>query len=164
MKPTIGKTYMFLPTAKDVWGAIRETYSDAKNAPQIFELKMRLWQMKQGDREVTEYYTEMLGLWQELDFSRKEEWERTGDNVRFKKKMENERVFEFLARLNHKLDNVRSRVLSRRPLPSIWEVFFEVRREESKRKVMLREHLTSGPEASALVTRGPHARSGPRQS
>ena len=24
---------------------------------------------------------------------------------------------------------------------------------------MLREHLTSGPEASALVTRGPHARS-----
>ena len=25
---------------------------------------------------------------------------------------------------------------------------------------MLREHLTSGPEASALVTRGPHARSG----
>ena len=119
MKPVIGKTYIFLPTAKDVWGAIRETYSDAKNAPQIFELKMRLWQMKQGDREVTEYYTEMLGLWQELDFSRKEEWERTGDNVRFKKKMENERVFEFLARLNHKLDNVRSRVLSRRPLPSI---------------------------------------------
>ena len=42
-----------------------------------------------------------------------------GDNVRFKKKMENERVFEFLARLNHKLDNVRSRVLSHRPLPSI---------------------------------------------
>ncbi|RVW24174.1 hypothetical protein CK203_087046 [Vitis vinifera] len=62
---------------------------------------------------------EMFGLWQELDFSRKEEWERTGDNVRFKKKMENERVFEFLARLNHKLDNVRSRVLSCRPLPSI---------------------------------------------
>ena len=29
---------------------------------------------------------------------------------------------------------------------------------------MLREHLTSGPEASALVTHGPHARSRPRQS
>ncbi|RVW57736.1 hypothetical protein CK203_117384 [Vitis vinifera] len=51
-----------LPTAKDVWDAIWETYSDAKNASQIFELKTRLWQMKQGDREVTEYYTEMLGL------------------------------------------------------------------------------------------------------
>ena len=62
MKPAIGKTYMSLPTAKDVWDAIRETYSDAKNASQIFKLKTQLWQMKQGDREVTEYYTEMLGL------------------------------------------------------------------------------------------------------
>ena len=42
MKPAIGKTYMFLPTAKDVWDVIRETYSDAENASQIFELKMRL--------------------------------------------------------------------------------------------------------------------------
>ncbi|RVX18214.1 hypothetical protein CK203_006577 [Vitis vinifera] len=61
--------------------------------------------------------TEMLGLWQELDLSCEEEWECTGDSVRFKKKMENERVFEFLAGLNHELDDVRSRVLSRRPLP-----------------------------------------------
>src|SRR5262245_45581329 len=25
MKPTIGKTYLFLPTARDVWNAVRET-------------------------------------------------------------------------------------------------------------------------------------------
>ncbi|RVW42182.1 Retrovirus-related Pol polyprotein from transposon RE1 [Vitis vinifera] len=125
---------MFLPTAKDVWDAVREMYSDAENASQIFEIKMRLWQMKQGDREVVEYYTEMLGLWQDLDLSCEEEWECTGDSVRFKKKMENERVFEFLAGLNHELDDVRSRVLNRRPLPSIREVFSEVRREEIRRR------------------------------
>ena len=60
-----------------------------------------------------------------------------GDSVRFKKKMENERVFEFLAGLNCELDDIRSRVLSRQPLPSIREVFSEVQLEESKRKVML---------------------------
>ncbi|RVX11046.1 Retrovirus-related Pol polyprotein from transposon TNT 1-94 [Vitis vinifera] len=43
------------------------------------------------------------------------------DSVQFKKKMENERVFEFLMGLNCKLDDVRSRVLSRQPLPSIRE-------------------------------------------
>ena len=43
MKLAIGKTYMFLPTTKNVWDAIRETYSDAENASQIFEIKMRLW-------------------------------------------------------------------------------------------------------------------------
>ena len=61
------------PTTKDVWDAIRETYSNAKSASQIFELKTRLWQMKQGDREVTEYYSEILGLWQDLDLSCEEE-------------------------------------------------------------------------------------------
>ena len=38
--------------------------------------------------------------------------------MRFKKKMENERVFEFLTGLNRELDDVRSRVLSRQSLPS----------------------------------------------
>ena len=110
--------------------------------------------MKQGDREVTEYYTDMLGLWQDLDLNCEEEWECTGDSVRFKKKMENERVFKFLAGLNCELDDVRSRVLSRRPLPSIREVFSKVRREESRRRVML--DLSFGPDASALLSRGPH--------
>ena len=63
-----------------------------------------------------EYYTETLGLWQELVLSCEEEWECTSDGVRFKKKMENERVFEFLTGLNRELDDVRSRVLSRWPL------------------------------------------------
>ncbi|RVW31424.1 hypothetical protein CK203_086764 [Vitis vinifera] len=151
MKLAIGKTYMFLPTAKDVWDAIWETYSDAENASQIFEIKMRLWQMKQGDREVTEYYTEMLGLWQDLDLNYEEEWECTGDSVRFKKKMENERVFEFLTGLNRELDDVRSRVLSRRSLPSIREVFFEVR-----------PHVAAGCGPHAAGSSGPSLRQSKR--
>ncbi|RVW45161.1 hypothetical protein CK203_067538 [Vitis vinifera] len=93
-----------------------------------------------------------------------EEWECTGDNVSLKKKIENKRVFEFLAGLNHELDDVRSRVLSHRSLPFIREVFFEVQQEESRRRVMLREHLSSGPEASALLTHGPHVGSSEPQS
>ena len=110
--------------------------------------------MKQGDQEVAEYYTEMLGLWQDLDLNGEEEWECTGDSVSFRKKMENERVFEFLAGLNCELDDVRSRVLNRRSLPSIREVFSEVRLEESRRRVML--DLPFGPKASALLRCGPH--------
>ncbi|KAL6343242.1 hypothetical protein AAG906_022158 [Vitis piasezkii] len=113
----------------------------------------------------------MLGLWQDLNLNCEEEWECTDNIVRFKKKMENERVFEFLVGLNYELDDVRSRVLSCRLLPSIREVFSEVQLEESKRRVMLREYLMTRPKASALVTRGPHigssgshAGSSPRQS
>ena len=56
--------------------------------------------MKQKEREVTDYYTEMKSLWQELDLSYEEEWECFGDSVRYRKRLENERVFEFLAGLN----------------------------------------------------------------
>ena len=120
MKPSIGKTYMFLPSAKEVWDAVRETYSDVENSSQIFEIKTRLWQMKQEEREVTDYYTEMKSLWQELDLSYEEEWECSGDSVRYRKRLENERVFEFLAGLNQELDEVRGRILGRkRGLPSV---------------------------------------------
>jgi hypothetical protein len=51
---------------------------------------------------------------------------------------ENDRVYMFLAGLNRSLDKVQGRILGRKPLPSIREVFFEVRHKESRRKIMLR--------------------------
>lgn len=45
-KPSIRKTYLFLPTMKEVWDAVRETCPNAEHASQIFEIKARLWQMK----------------------------------------------------------------------------------------------------------------------
>ena len=32
MEPAIGKSHLFLPTAKDVWDAIRDMYSDLENS------------------------------------------------------------------------------------------------------------------------------------
>lgn len=43
MKPSIGNAYLFLPIAKDIWNAVRETYSDSENSSQIFEIKTKLW-------------------------------------------------------------------------------------------------------------------------
>ncbi|XP_056174835.1 uncharacterized protein LOC130140180 [Syzygium oleosum] len=74
------------------------------------------------------------------------------------KREENDRVYMFLAGLNRSLDEVRGRILGRKPLPSIREVFSEVRREESRRRIMLHDSETSVSsisENSALVSRGP---------
>lgn len=157
MKPSIGKTYLFLPTARDVWEAVKETYFDSENSAQIFEIKSRLWQKKQGEREVIDYYLEMTALWQELDLSSKERWKCSDDSVYYRKKLENERVFEFFAGLHRDLDDVRSRILGRKPPPSTREVFAEVRREESRRRVMM-NGSGSNVEASGLVLKGlgPH--------
>lgn len=47
------------------------------------------------------------------------------------------RVFKFLAGLNIEYDEVLGLIVGRNPIPSIGEVFAEVRREESRRQVML---------------------------
>ncbi|KAI5430160.1 hypothetical protein KIW84_034657 [Lathyrus oleraceus] len=62
METGIGKSYMFLPSAKDVREALKETYSDIQNFSQISDLKSKLWHAKQGDRSVTAYYNELLTL------------------------------------------------------------------------------------------------------
>ena len=62
--------------------------------------------------------------------------------------MEQKQIFKFLIGLNKNLDEVRGRVMGTKPLPSIREAFSEVRREESRKKVMM------GSQNSALVARG----------
>ncbi|KZV06757.1 hypothetical protein F511_45762, partial [Dorcoceras hygrometricum] len=100
MEPSIGRTYLFLPTAKDIWEAVRETYSDLENSSQIYDLKTRLWNSKQGEKSVIEYYNEMRALWQELDLCYEDDWECKNDSVKYHKRMEIDRVFVFLAGLN----------------------------------------------------------------
>lgn len=133
MEPSIGKPYLFLSTAQDVWEAVKDCYSDLENSSQIYDLKTRLWQSKQGGQDVTTYYNLLLTLWQELDQCYEEDWENPKDAARFKKREENDRVYMFLAGLDRSLDEVRGRILARRPLPSIREVFSEVRREEARK-------------------------------
>ncbi|XP_024024274.1 uncharacterized protein LOC112092395 [Morus notabilis] len=67
MEPHISCTYLFLRTVKATWDAVRENYSDLKNASQVFEIKSKLKDIRQGNLDITEYYNMLQTLWQELD-------------------------------------------------------------------------------------------------
>ena len=135
MEPFIAKPNMFLPTAKDVWDSIHETYSDLENSSQISELKSKLWQSKQGDREITIYYNEMVTLWQELDQCYDDVWDNPNDCARHMKKEENDWVYMFLTSINHNLDEIKGQILGQKPLSSIHEVFSKVKQEECKKRI-----------------------------
>jgi hypothetical protein len=59
------------------------------------------------------------------------------DVVILKKYKEIERIFEFLAGLNIKFDQVRVQILGKESLPLLNEVFSLIRAEERRRIVML---------------------------
>lgn len=54
--------------------------------------------------------------------------------------VESLRIFKFLVGLNVEFDEVRG-IIGRQPLPSLGEVFSKVRREKSRRNVMLGKKL-----------------------
>lgn len=154
MEQEIGKTYMFLPTAKDVWESVKETYSDMEDQSQMLELNTKIWKLQQGNRSLTSYYNEMVSLWQEVDLFEEEAWKCSEDASMYKKKVERNRLFVFLAGLNKELDEVKGRIVSRQPLPSVKEAFSEIRREENRKKIMMSESGKNEPESSALVVKG----------
>nr|DAD41271.1 TPA_asm: hypothetical protein HUJ06_015594 [Nelumbo nucifera] len=96
-----------------------------------------LHDLRQGDLSVTEYYNKLHQSWQQLDAFEKYSWDTTTDLKQYKKIIENKRVYKFCLGLNSSLDAVRGRIFSTKPLPSLREAFSEVRREESRRHLML---------------------------
>ncbi|KAJ9685355.1 hypothetical protein PVL29_017399 [Vitis rotundifolia] len=59
MEPRISRRYLFLKIAKDVWDTARQMYFDLGNVSQVFEIRSKLKEMKQGTQSVTQYFTDL---------------------------------------------------------------------------------------------------------
>ncbi|KAI5410279.1 hypothetical protein KIW84_055684 [Lathyrus oleraceus] len=155
MTNEIGENFMFYDTAKEIWDAVKETYSNVDNTSVIFEIKSILHDLRQGESSVTEYFNILNKHWQQLDIYEEVTWCCTEDQKKYKELVEKDRIYKFLLGLNKDLDEVRGRILGTKPLLKIREAFSEVRREESRKKIMLGTP-SSVPysESSAMAARG----------
>ncbi|KAG2713543.1 hypothetical protein I3760_04G180900 [Carya illinoinensis] len=126
MEEDISSKYTSYPTTQELWENVNQMYLDLGNQSQIFKLTLKLGEMHQDEDSVTSLYHKKI----------------VDDNC----------ILKFLAGLNIEVDEVRGRIIGRQPLPSISDLFSEVKREESRRNVMLGK---KGPgvaaESSALV-------------
>jgi hypothetical protein len=152
--PEVCGPYMFLVTAKDIWDAVRQTYSKVKDAALIYEIKMKLSMTKQGNMMVIEYYNIMKSFWLELDYYQDFKMQCSEDAVILKNYVERERIFEFLAGLNIEFDQMRVQILGKESLPSLNEVFSVIRAEEGRRTVMLEVPNTEG--SAMMITNSRH--------
>ena len=104
--PEINDTCTFLATAKDIGDAIQQTYSKAKNAAQVYEVKVKTIATKQGSKTIIEYANQLKTLWQELDHYRVIKTKCPEDAVVLKDFIEQDRVYDFFVGLNPKFDQV----------------------------------------------------------
>ncbi|XP_034693588.1 uncharacterized protein LOC117920265 [Vitis riparia] len=148
MIPEISDTCMFLATAKDIWDAIQQTYSKARDAAQVYKVKVKTVAAKQGDKTVTEYANQLKSLWQELDHYKVIKTKCPEDAAILKDFIEQDRVYDFLVGLNPEFDQVRIQILGKQEVPCFNEVVALIRGEESRRCLMLNPQNT---DSSAMV-------------
>ncbi|XP_073224810.1 uncharacterized protein [Cicer arietinum] len=137
MTSEISDTCMFLSTVKKTWKALEETYSKAKDAAQIYDVKVKTVAAKQGNKIVTEYANHLKALWMEMDHYRAIKVKCPADAALLKEYIEQDRVYDFLVGLNSDFDQVRVQILGKEKVPGINEVVAIVRSEESRRGLML---------------------------
>ena len=137
-----------------IFGRVSQMYSDLGNQSQIYELTLQLGEIQQAKDSITKYFNCLKRIWQDLDLFNKYKWKSPEDCKHYHKMVDVSRVFKFLAGLNVEFDEVRGWILGRNPIPPIGEVFAKVRREESRRQVMLEKKKVDVPppvEGSALA-------------
>ncbi|KAL0446502.1 UNVERIFIED_CONTAM: Retrovirus-related Pol polyprotein from transposon TNT 1-94 [Sesamum latifolium] len=57
---------MFLTTAKDMWDALHDMYSHAKNISRVFELYEKLFSLKKDGRAILDYFASLKGTADEI--------------------------------------------------------------------------------------------------
>ncbi|RVW45699.1 Retrovirus-related Pol polyprotein from transposon RE1 [Vitis vinifera] len=165
MNNDIGENFLLFGTAKDIWDAAKETYSSSENTSELFQVESALHDFRQGEQSVTQYYNTLTRYWQQLDLFETHSWKCSDDAATYRQIVEQKRLFKFFLGLNRELDDVRGRIMGIKPLPSLREAFSEVRREESRKKVMMGSKEQPAPtlDGSALAARSFNSNGGDRQ-
>ncbi|RVW82011.1 Retrovirus-related Pol polyprotein from transposon RE1 [Vitis vinifera] len=165
MNNDIGENFLLFGTAKDIWDAAKETYSSSENTSELFQVESALHDFRQGEQSVTQYYNTLTRYWQQLDLFETHSWNVRMMPATYRQIVEQKRLFKFFLGLNRELDDVRGRIMGIKPLPSLREAFSEVRREESRKKVMMGSKEQPAPtlNASALAARSFNSSGGDRQ-
>ena len=81
-------------------------YSDLGNQSQIYELQLKLSDVRQGENSVTKYFNILKDLWQDFDLFNDYEWKNPDDCNYFNEIVKNSQVFKFLGGLNVEFNKV----------------------------------------------------------
>jgi hypothetical protein len=66
VSPSIAQSVVFLENAIDIWNELRERFSQG-DLVRISELQQEIYALKQDSRSVTDFYSTLKILWEELE-------------------------------------------------------------------------------------------------
>ncbi|XP_068319541.1 uncharacterized protein [Pyrus communis] len=140
MEPHLLSLFIDFLTAKDIWESATQMFYDGSDESQYYELRCKATRTKQDGRPVNLYFTELKGVWQDLDKRRP---------------IKMVCAVDLRTRLDNGFDQVRSEILRMKPIPGIEECFSLVRREVQRKTTMLGTKATTTSSSMAMVIKSP---------
>jgi len=125
LSPPIAQSVIFLDRAADIWTDLRERFSQS-DLLRIAELQEEIYSLRQGSRSVTDYFTALKSIWEQLDNLRP----YTNCTCSAKLYHQQDFVIRFLKGLEEHFSIVRSQILLMDPLPPVNRVFSMIIQQE----------------------------------
>ena len=150
MTPNQMKRFIRYDTTMQVWDAIKKTYSVGSDEAKIYDLHKRSFTMKQNGASITNYYSNLTEIFQELDQLSPSNMKDPDDISSRQQEIERLRVYIFLAGLDNKFDQIRGEILRMEPKPSLEGAYSHVKRESNRQGTM--SESATMPEATVLFT------------
>lgn len=144
MEPSLIGNFIRFPTVKLVWDSIATTYFDGSDTSQVYDLRRRVTRLKQAGGSLEKYFTDLQGLWREIDFRRPNPMECVADIKHYNDMLQEDRVYVFLDGLD-RLDKIRGDILQMKPFPTIEQAYAHVRREAVRQAVMITGDSSDNP-------------------
>ncbi|WVY99005.1 hypothetical protein V8G54_031156 [Vigna mungo] len=129
MSPEIMKRYLRLATAHEIWSALSKAFFDGSDELQVFTLNQKVFTAKQNGRPLSEYYGELMEIFQELDHRDKVVMKDPEDVTTYKKSIGRLMVHIFLAGLDGEFEQIRGEILRKEPVPELENSYALIRQE-----------------------------------
>ncbi|GAU31058.1 hypothetical protein TSUD_214940 [Trifolium subterraneum] len=153
MKPQVAESVVYIENAMDVWKDLKERYLQGDRV-RVSTLYQEISNFKQGNARVSDYFTEMRAMWEELDQFRPIPQctcpfmcvcvaMRSARSYRTEDK-----IIQFLMGLNEQFKNIRCQILLMEPLSTINKVLSMVLQEERQQSYGLTPQVDAKTESS----------------
>ncbi|XP_023757972.2 uncharacterized protein LOC111906436 [Lactuca sativa] len=139
MEKEIRTSVRYANTSSEIWKDLGERF-EKEGAPRAYELKQLLNATRQGGMSVSNYYTKLRSLWDEIQVVLPlPQCVCDGCECAIGKQLnevkEKERTYEFLMGLDDEFSVIRTQVLAMKPTPSLAATYHLVAEDEQQRAI-----------------------------
>jgi len=131
----IRQSIIWMDSAQNIWNDLKTRYSPG-DLSRISDLQLEVASLNQGDLSVTEYFTKLRIIWDELDNFRpipictcSVKCSCLVNSIISQRKCD-DHAMQFLRGLNDQYSNIRSHVLLMEPIPLISKIFSLIAQQE----------------------------------